>query len=407
MEKIKIGKLNSQKRHRANITDQRELDERRRTCMKALLNRPWIAKETEPQLYYWIKEEHSKIQNWFMTYTGYSVILNKKFAKLDKGPAIAFPWMGFQEFRTSMDYALFTYGIWFLENKADGEQFLLTELVKEIQEYMAQQGMIVSWKDYYHRLSMARALKKMKSLEIIDAVDGQEAVWANDEVNHDVLYQCRVYSHYVLRNFPKDLTNYNTIEELAGAQVAEAGSEANQGKRHHLYRRYLLEPVVMDNQWKNDLLYFHGQKNHMIRQIQTMFGWEGTVYKEGVLLFESEMTSDCEVFPTMSAISDICMLVCSKVRDDLTDPESQIRVEFDGSIHMTKSQIERILIQLKADYSSLWTNDLKKQGSDELANLVCEHLSEWGFGKWGNGLFVLSGVAGRWKVQYGTTELEE
>lgn len=91
MEKIKIGKLNSQKRHRANITDQRELDERRRTCMKALLNRPWIAKETEPQLYYWIKEEHSKIQNWFMTYTGYSVILNKKFAKLDKGPAIAFP----------------------------------------------------------------------------------------------------------------------------------------------------------------------------------------------------------------------------------------------------------------------------------------------------------------------------
>lgn len=315
--------------------------------------------------------------------------------------------MGFQEFRTSMDYALFTYGIWFLENKADGEQFLLTELVKEIQEYMAQQGMIVSWKDYYHRLSMARALKKMKSLEIFDAVDGQEAVWANDEVNHDVLYQCRVYSHYVLRNFPKDLTNYNTIEELAGAQVAEAGSEANQGKRHHLYRRYLLEPVVMDNQWKNDLLYFHGQKNHMIRQIQTMFGWEGTVYKEGVLLFESEMTSDCEVFPTMSAISDICMLVCSKVRDDLTDPESQIRVEFDGSIHMTKSQIERILIQLKADYSSLWTNDLKKQGSDELANLVCEHLSEWGFGKWGNGLFVLSGVAGRWKVQYGTTELEE
>lgn len=407
MEKIKIGKLNSQKRHRTNITDQKELDERRRTCMKALLNRPWIAKETEPQLYYWIKEEYPKIQTWFMTYTSYSVILNKKLAKLDKGPAVAFSWMGFQEFRTPMDYALFTYGIWFLENKADGEQFLLTEMVKEIQEYMVQQGMKVDWKDYYHRLSMARALKKMKSLEIIHAVDGQEAAWANDEENHDVLYECRVYSHYVLRNFPKDLTNFKTIEALTGAQLLETDSKANQSKRHRLYRRYLLEPVVPDNQWKDDLFYFHGQKNHLIRQIQTMFGWEGTIYKEGVLLFEPEMASDCEIFPTLSAISDVCMLVCSKVRDDLSDSAAQAKAEFDGSIHMTKSQIERILIQLSTEYKNFWTNDLRKLNSGDLANLVCEHLSEWGFGKWENGFFVLYGVAGRWKVQYGTTELED
>lgn len=407
MEKIKIGKLNRQKRHRTNITDQKELDERRRICMKALLNRPWIAKEREPQLYYWIKEEYPKIQTWFMTYTGYFVILNKKIAKLDKGPAIALPWMGFQEFRTSMDYALFTYGIWFLENKADGEQFLLTEMVKEIQEYMVQQGMKVDWKDYYHRLAMARALKKMKSLEIIRAVDGQEAAWANDEENHDVLYECSVYSHYVLRNFPKDLTSYKIIEELAGAQLTETDSEANQNNRHRLYRRYLLEPIILDNQWQDDSFYFHGQKNHLIRQIQTMFGWEGTIYKEGVLLFEPEITSDCEVFPTLSAISDLCMLVCSEIRNDLSDPGAQIKVEFDGSVYMTKSQFERMLIELKSDYSSFWTNDLRKLESDDLADLVCGHLSEWGFGKWENGLFVLNGVAGRWKVQYGATELED
>jgi uncharacterized protein (TIGR02678 family) len=407
MDRISIGKLNTQKKRRTNLTDQKELDDRRKTCMNALLNRPWIAKEKDPILYYWIKEDYKRIQDWFMTYAGYSIILNKKLAKLDKGPVISYPWMGFDEFRGPLDYTLFTYCLWFLENKSDGQQFLLTEMVKEIQEYMAQQEMEIDWKNYYHRLSMARALKKLKSLEAIQSVDGQESEWANGRENHDVLYECKLYSHYILRNFPKDLTNYKNLSDLIEPErVAEDFKINNENNKYWLYRRYLLEPVITNHQFPPNLLYFHGQKNNIISQIKKMFGWQGTIYREGILLFEPEVTAECELYPTLSAISDLCLLVCSKMREYLEAGLLTEKPDFDGCLPVNKSEIERILIQLKADYSDFWTQDFRKMDSEDLGEIVCSHLEEWGFGRWESGFFLLNSVAGRWSAQYGPTELE-
>ncbi|WP_407314256.1 TIGR02678 family protein [Desulfosporosinus sp. SB140] len=410
MEKIKVGKLNSAKRRRTNIISEKELAERKRTCMKALLNRSWIAKEKDPQLYYWIKEQYVDIQDWFMHYTGYSLILNRKLAKLDKVPVVAFPWMGFQEFREPLDYAFFTYGLWFLENKTEGEQFLLTDLVKEIKEYMSEQGMGVDWKNYFQRLSMARALKKLKNLEIIQAVDGQEANWATHSEGYDVLYECSAYSRYILRNFPKDLTSYKRLEDMG--EIAPAGNdpeEINRSRRYRLYRRFLLEPIVLDRQWQEDSFYFHGQKNYLIQQLKSMFGWEGSKYREGILFFEPEMTADSEVFPTLASISDLTMLVCGEIRHSLTNSELGIKAELDGSVRITKSEVERILLKLKADYGDFWINEYRKmKSSAPLADLVCEHLLEWGFGQWEDHVFfVLNAAGGRWQVQYGSVELDD
>jgi len=229
--------------------------------MKALLNRPWIEKEKDPQLYYWIKEQSEKIREWFMYHTGYSLTINRKLAKLEKVPVVAFPWMGFQEFREPLDYALFTYSLWYLESKTEGEQFLLTDLVKEIRDYMNEQGMEIDWQNYFQRLAMARALKKLKNMDIIQAVDGRESDWADRYASNDVLYECSSYSRYVLRNFSRDLASYQTMEEMGKIPAAgDEQEEMNQVRRYRLYRRYLFEPVILDKEWQDDLLYFHGQK---------------------------------------------------------------------------------------------------------------------------------------------------
>lgn len=407
MEKIRIGKLNSTKRRRTNNIDKNELADRKRVCMNALLNRPWIAKENDPQLYYWIKDQYIEIRDWFMHYTGYSLIINRKLVKLEKIPVTAFSWMGFSEFREPLDYTLFTYGLWFLENKTEGEQFLLTDLVKEIKEYMSEQGMNVDWKNYFHRLSMARALKKMKSLDIIQAVDGQEADWATNTENYDVLYESSAYSRYILRNFPKDLTGYSAMEDMG--EITTAGDnpeEMNRTRRYRLYRRFLLEPIVLDSQWQEDSFYFHGQKNHLIRQIKLTFGWQGSKYREGVLFFEPEATADTELFPTLSSLSDLTLLVCGEIRNSITNQE--IKAEMDGSVRITRNEMEHILLHLKTEYGEFWTNEYRKIKSSALAELVCEHLAEWGFGKWEDNIFfILNAAAGRWKVQYGSLELDD
>ncbi len=407
MERIKIGKLNRDKRRRTNIVDKADLENRKRVCMNALLNRPWIAKEHDPQLYYWIKEQQHELKQWFMDYVGYPLFVNGKIAKLDKAPVEAHPWMGFQEFREPLDYALFTYSLWFLENKMEQEQFLLTDLVKEIREYMLEQGMEVDWKNYFHRLSMARALKKIKSMHIVQAVDGQESNWAMNEEN-DVLYECNAYSRYVLRNFPGALTEYPSMNELR--ETLDYGTEPeelNRRRKHHMYRRYLLEPVVHDRIWHDDLLYFHGQRKNILTQIKSMFGWEGSRYREGIVFFEPEFVSESELFPTHSSISDLAILVCGVVRSNVISENASLKTEEDGAVHLTKGEIERILIKLKEDYGEYWINDYRKMQSPELAVEVCNHLVEWGFGEWEeSGFFVLYAVAGRWTAKYGPIELE-
>lgn len=407
MEKIKVGKLNSAKRRRINSIDENEIADRKRICMNALLSRPWIAKEHDPQLYYWIKDQQTMIRDWFMHYTGYSLIINRKLVKLEKMPVVAFPWMGFPEFRETLDYALFTYGLWFLENKTEGEQFLLTDLVKEIKEYMNEQGMNVDWKNYFHRLSMARALKKMKSLDIVQAVDGQEADWATNAENHDVLYECSAYSRYILRSFPQDITGYSTIEDMGEIiTTGDSPEELNRARRYRLYRRFLLEPIVLESQWQKDSFYFHGQKNHLIRQIKVMFGWEGSKYREGVLFFAPGTSADSELFPTQSSLSDLTLLVCGEIRNSLKNQE--IKAEMDGFVRITRNEIEHILLNLKAEYGEFWTNEYRKMNSSALAELVCEHLSEWGFGKWEDTMFfILNAAAGKWRVQYGPLELDD
>lgn len=409
MEKIKIGKPTREKRRRTNLVDKAEHELRKITCMNALLNRPWITKEHDPQLYYWIKEKQSELKQWFMDFAGYSLFVNAKLAKLDKAPVVAYPWMGFREFREPLDYVLFTYALWFLEGKLEQEQFLLTALVKEIREYMSEQGIEVDWKNYFHRLSMARALKKLKSLGVVQAVDGQESRWAQiDTDTSDVLYECTSYSRYVLRNFPKALTEYTTMDELR--ETLDYGTiqeEQNRRRKHHLYRRYLLEPVVHDRFWRDDLLYFHGQRKNIIAQIKSMFGWEGSRYREGIVFFESELISEAELFPTLSSISDIALLVCGVIRNEAITADTSLSVERDGTIHMTKGEIERILIQLQSEYKKYWISEYSKMKSPELAAEVCDHLTEWGFGEWGeDGLFVLYAIAGRWTAKYGPIELD-
>ncbi|WIM40342.1 TIGR02678 family protein [Paenibacillus sp. PK4536] len=407
MERIKVGKLNREKRRHSSLISKEEQEERKLICMNALLNRTWITKELDPQLYYWIKEKQPSLKEWFMDFTGYSLFVNAKLAKLEKIPAVAYSWMGFQEFREPLDYVLFTYSLWFLENKLEQEQFLLTTLVKEIREYMTEQNMIVDWKNYYHRLSMGRALKKLKGMNIVQAVDGQELHWTqNNESN--VLYECTPYSRYILRNFPKPLTQYTSMDQLS--ENLDYGNESEgqkQRKKHYLYRRYLLEPIVQDEAWNDDSLYFHGQRNNVLSQIKKMFGWEGSRYREGTVFFEPELTSEAEIFPTLSAISDLTLLVCGVLRDEALATNSNLTIERDGIVNVTLGEIERILTQLQNDYKKYWTNEYNKKKPAELAVEVLNHLIEWGFGEWKeNGLFALYAIGGRWAAKYGTTELE-
>jgi uncharacterized protein (TIGR02678 family) len=370
--------------------------------MHALLNRPWIVKDEEPDLYYAIRDHYEELRTWFMEKAGLPLIITRSFAKLDKTPVKAQAWMGFPEFRGKLDYVFFTYGLWYLEGKTELDQFLLSDIVEEIREQMLSAGLEADWRVYSDRLAMARALKKLRALGVLLSIDGDESHWAQSE-EHNVLYECSPLARYVLRRFPADLTSYTEMQSLTDP-ISYADTQDGQAmrRRHRVYRRLLLEPAVTDRQWdEEDLNYVLWQRRAIIDQLEHMLGWTGHRYREGLFFFHPDLTAECDLFPTVAAVSDVALLVASELRKQLGAATGERYVEDDGMVRLTKADLEHVLSRVQMRHSEFWGKELRNASSGQLAELCMNHLLDWGLGeREGETTLLISPVLARWISEY-------
>ncbi|MBD2862508.1 TIGR02678 family protein [Paenibacillus oceani] len=379
-----------------------QIAERKQACVHALLNRPWILKEDDQELYFSIKDHYEELRDWFMDQAGFPLLMTRSLAKLERTPVVAHPWMGFEEFREIRDYVFFTYALWFLEGKTEMDQFLLSDVVEEVREQLAAVGLEADWRHYHHRLSMARALKKLSSLGVLIAVDGDEGDWAQSE-SRNVLYECSPHSRYVLRRFPQDLTTYSRMEELSEPILyANTPDGDNIRRRHRVYRRFLLEPVVLDRHWDAESLpYVLTQRRSIMDHLQRMLGLEGRRYREGLLFFYPEPTSEAVLFPTLSGVSDLVLLIAGELRRQLGLEGSGRYAEADGSIRLERSELEGILLRLQERHQDYWSKEFRTSSSAQLAELVFAHMEQWRLGEWEDaGHFLISPVVSRWNGMY-------
>lgn len=391
------------RRARRKERNAEQLAERKRACMHALLNRPWITREDDPDLFFAIKDHYEELRDWFMDKAGFPLIVSRTLAKLDKTPVKAYPWMGFSEFREQRDYVFFTYGLWYLEGKSELDQFLLSDVVEEIREQMLGAGLEADWRNYYDRLSMARALKKLRSLGVLLVVDGDEGLWAQD-AERNVLYECSPNVRYVLRRFPRDLTECTSLGDLEDPiSYAQTQEGEAMRRRHRVYRRLLLEPVVADRHWDvDDLNYVLWQRRTILDQLEKTFGWVGRRYREGLFFFHPELTSESELFPTLSAVTDLALLLAGEIRRQLAVEDGLYREE-DGTIRLTRAELETFMHRLQTRHKEYWNKELRESESKHLAKLCMQHLIEWGLGEWEDEreqFFLISPVLGRWTAEY-------
>lgn len=385
-----------------------QLQERKQACVHALLNRPWILKEEDQDLYFSIKDHYEELRDWFMDQAGFPLIVTRSLAKLERTPVVPQAWMGFEEFREVRDYVFFAYALWYLEGKTEMDQFLLSDIVEEVRDQMAIGGLEADWRHYHHRLSMARALKKLSALGVLILVDGDESDWAQNE-DRNALYECSPHSRYVLRRFPQDLTAYSKMEELADPILyADTPDGQNMRKRHRVYRRFLLEPVVLDRHWEPDLLpYVLTQRRSVMDHMQRMLGFEGRRYREGLLFFHPELTGEAELFPTLSGASDLVMLVAGELRRGLNLESHGRYAEADGSIRLERSELEGILLRLQERCREYWSKEYRESSSAQLADIVLRHMEQWQLGEWeDDNHFLVSPVVGRWNAEYVNAQFE-
>ena len=181
-------------------------------ALEILLERRWILKSREKELYYQIKDELGTVKKFLMEKLGYQVIVNPYLVKVEKMPAIPENWMGIQEFTRKIEYVFFCMILMFLEEKEAEEQFVLSELTEYIQgQYREEQ---IDWTVYQYRRHLIKVIKYCVNCGILNLNDGSEENFARDDTS-EVLYENTGVSRYFMKNFTQDIMGYTTPEDQA------------------------------------------------------------------------------------------------------------------------------------------------------------------------------------------------
>ena len=181
-------------------------------ALEILLERRWILKSREKELYYQIKDELGTVKKFLMEKLGYQVIVNPYLVKVEKMPATPENWMGIQEFTRKIEYVFFCMILMFLVEKEAEEQFVLSELTEYIQgQYREEQ---IDWTVYQYRRHLIKVIKYCVNCGILNLNDGSEENFARDDTS-EVLYENTGVSRYFMKNFTQDIMGYTTPEDQA------------------------------------------------------------------------------------------------------------------------------------------------------------------------------------------------
>ena len=131
---------------------------------------------------------------------GWEVICTEEVIRLVKQPAKASPAFGIRSFTAVGDYSLLCGLLLVLEDKDDGQQFLLSELTQAIQAHVKPFMPSLSWERYQYRTSLVRVLQYAEQIGLVRSCEGESERFAAHQ-EQEVLYENTGLSRFFSINF--------------------------------------------------------------------------------------------------------------------------------------------------------------------------------------------------------------
>ncbi len=349
-------------------------DEKAKEATEYLLEQFWILREREPEKYQLVREREQVLRNYFLDKMGFRLILHRNFAKLEKVPAEPEPWMGIQSFKHTRDYVLLCCLMGYLENKTVDDQFLLSALCEELLGlYPGEEG--VDWTHYEHRKSLVRVLQFASENDILKVVEGDVSDFSYTE-SHEVLYEVPLTARYFLRSFPKDLFQFETMEQILAAETMGQEETTGVARRHRVYRLLFLTPGMMSKGADDaDFLYLRNYRHRIREDVEKHTDFQFELYKNTALLTLSERKLRYNLFPDNRAICDLALQFASVARQKQVD--EQIPLQRDGSIYLTKVDFLNWMKICREQYAAGWSKQYREMNLADTAGELLALLMEW------------------------------
>ncbi len=343
--------------------------------LEILLNRRWVLKSEDKALYYQVRDGLGDIRRFATEKMGCQIVENSLLVKLEKIPAIPEPFMGILDFTSKEEYAFLCVLLMFLEDKDEGEQFILSQLTEYIAGNMPKQS--VDWTLYVCRRQLIRVLRYAVSQGILHVTDGSDDVFM-EEQSGEVLYENTGASRYFMRNFSKDIMEFDQPEDFQESEWYEMDENRGIVRRHRVYKRLLFTPgLYRESGPEEDFEYLKNYGRRLAEDMEQNFDCQVHLHKGSAYLLMGE---DCHMgveFPGNNAISDILLLCCAKIRQRVEENVWQVRN--DETILVDEMEWIQLLREVKAEWGAGFIKQYRELPDGEFVKKIMEHMERWTF----------------------------
>lgn len=362
------------------ITQER-FDEMTQRCIFSLFDRYWISKDDHSDLYYEIKKRETLLKSFFDEWFRYRLIVEDKYIKLVKTPSQARDWMGIGDFKYKQDYVFLACFIAYLEEKGEGQQFILQDVCDAIINYYPGTAEEVAWTNLSQRLSLIRVIKYCEKMRIIKTFDREIDDFRENE-NHDMLFETTSFLRYFMDNFYFDFSAVNNLIDVE-IHIEDEEVRNQVTPKHKLMRRLFLESSVHKSELSDEEVGFVESFMPQVQQaIIDRFDDITLEQYAATYMITHEEKRYGSYYPAESSISAITTQFATLLWDLVRAGEIPAFIPgINGSVILEKRKAyEDVFLFLKARASNGWAKKYREDlPPGKTWQEVLEFMREFGF----------------------------
>ena len=336
-----------------------------------MIERFWIEKKKDRELYRKIQREAEKIRGFVTEQLGWKLIANEKIIKLEKIPTHAKGFMGVTQFTRIQDYIIFCALLIYLEEREEGEQFLLSEML-EVLETQLQEYMEVDWTMYAQRRSLVRVLQVAENRGLLKVNDGNSERVA-DGTEREVLYENTGLSRYFAVNFGRSIETFSSCRDFEAAACFETDTE--QSKTQRVYRHLVTAPAFYWISTENkDASYLKAERMRIQRVLGEKLGGSLHLHRNAAFyVYEEERMG--ELHPEESMLSEVVLTVCKEIRKEVEN--RHLERDAGDCVSIFRREFQGLVRRCQEREKAVWNKEFGEMEISKLERGILEYMKSW------------------------------
>ena len=347
--------------------------------IEALLYNFWITKEEEPELYYKIKSSQNRLKDFIIKNLGSNLIIHEKFIKLEKIPTLVKANNGIDTFSSTLDYVILLIVLIFLEDKAKGDRFILSDLIEYIKNtaITLELDHIPDWNLMSDRRSFSNVMNFLTDISAIKVKDSEKISFIENK-DSDALYESMGISNYIMRLFDNEIYDVTNELEFLRNEFLTQNEERGDIRRYKVFRNLLFTPSVFSNDLSfNEVDYIRKNRGYIKNEIEKNLDLETEITYNMGIVYDDINSTQKDNFPNNKKISEVVLMINERILKDIND--GKLDLADDEVVYVDKVYLEQIMIEIKKDKKPYLSKYYKDLTNDKFYNEIFDYMLKYNF----------------------------